>query len=647
MTAAFQIDQFLGESEKKTLLRFSTMGSVDDGKSTLIGRLLLDSENVYDDHLRALKRDSANTAAAGEEKALELALLTDGLRAEREQNITIDVAYRYFSTPKRNFILADTPGHEEYTRNMATGASTAQVALLVVDARKGIIQQTKRHSFIASLLGIPRMVVVINKMDLVDFSESVFQSIVEDFQNFSARLSVKNISFVPVAALHGDNVVKKSTRMPWYSGETILQYLENVYVGGDRNLVDFRFPIQLVLRPTQNFRGFSGKVSSGSLKVGEEVVALPSGRRSTVKSLHAPTPGNLVSNVDEICAGQSGIVCLTDEISLSRGDMLARAGNLPRKETRFEAMLVWMDHQPMDLGKTYLLQHTSRLVKARVEEIKYLVDIATLHRDSPKPFEMNGIGRVMIESQSPIFCDPYAQNRETGAIVLIDPMSNRTAAAGMIIERGRDVFEDESEGSAGAEAPSEKSTHISRDLGLVSSAERESRNKHAAATIWLTGLSGSGKSTISKALERRLFDEGQQVFRLDGDNLRYGLNRDLGFSSSDRDENIRRVAEVAKLMNEAGVTVICSFISPLERQRALAREIIGEGRFLEVYLSTSLEACAKRDAKGLYEKAKRGEIPGFTGVSSPYEEPLHPELAFSTEGLSVDSCIEKILKILA
>ena len=625
----------------KDLLRFTTAGSVDDGKSTLIGRLLFDSKAIFQDQLDSLKR----TSELRGEKDVNLALLTDGLRAEREQGITIDVAYRYFATPKRKFIIADTPGHVQYTRNMVTGASTADLAVILIDARNGVLTQSKRHGFIASLLGIPHVLVAVNKMDLVDYSQEVYEQIVDEYTDFSSKLDIHDITFIPVSALMGDNVVRKSERMPWYDGPCVLHHLETVTISADRNLVDFRFPVQYVIRPHQDFRGFAGTVISGTIKKGEEVLALPSKRTSRVRAIHTHR-----GELDEAFESQAVVITLEDEIDVSRGEMLVRRHNIPRVNNRLEAILNWMDEEKeLNLTTHYILQHGTRIVRAYVKELLYRIDVNTLHREPADTLELNEIGRVEITAAQPLFFDAYHDNRTNGGFILIDPATNRTVAAGMIradsqsytdIEAELEREEQADSGSAtpAAQRPAGTTTSTDRpaspnvvwEPGQIPRAAREARNGHAAAVVWFTGLSGSGKSTIAKLLERELFTQGKQVVRLDGDNVRHGLSGDLGFTEEDRHENIRRIAEVAKLFFEAGHIVICSFVSPYESDRSFARSLLPEGRFLEVYVKCDLEECKRRDPKGLYARAAAGEITGVTGLDAPYEEPSSPEIVIDT-----------------
>ena len=637
------IDELTTNYLDRDLLRFTTAGSVDDGKSTLIGRLLFDSKAIFQDQMEQLE---ATSRLRGDEQ-VDLALLTDGLRAEREQGITIDVAYRYFSTPKRKFIIADTPGHVQYTRNMITGASTAQLAIVLIDARNGVLTQSKRHGFIASLLGIPHVLVCVNKMDLVDYSQNVYDKIVSDYTEFSEKLEVHDITFVPISALKGDNVVNKSAAMPWYDGATVMHHLETVTIAADRNLVDFRFPVQYVVRPHQDYRGFAGLVVSGTVRTGEEIVALPSGMRSRIKEI-ATYDGAL----KEAFESQSVVIQLEDEIDISRGEMICRRHNIPHVLQKVEAIICWMDDKrSLSLTGHYLLQHTTRVVRAYVSDLLYEIDVNTMHRTQASTLELNQIGRVEIQTAEPIFVDSYRNNRVTGSFVLIDPNTNLTVAAGMIRTDTLDS-DDYARPSTDRAGVSSKpaSANITYETGSVSREDRERRNGHRAAVIWFTGLSGSGKSTLSKALEEALFDQGIQVTRLDGDNVRHGLSSDLGFSLEDRRENIRRVAEAARLLFDAGQVVICSFISPLEADRAFARSLIPEGQFVEVYVTADLETLKSRDPKGLYEKALRGEIKEFTGISSPYEAPSAPDLVLDTSrrevGLSLAVALEQVTGVI-
>ncbi len=637
--------------QERDLLRFTTAGSVDDGKSTLIGRMLFDSKQIFQDQMDQLESASR---LRGEEN-VNLALLTDGLRSEREQGITIDVAYRYFSTPKRKFIIADTPGHEQYTRNMVTGASTADLAIVLIDARNGVLTQSKRHGIIASLLGIPHVVVAVNKMDLVDYSQERYEEIRSEYQDFARKLSINDIEFIPVSALVGDNVVDKSDRMPWYEGPPLLQFLETVTISGDRNLVDFRFPVQYVVRPHQDFRGFSGRIASGSIRVGEEIVVLPSRQRSKVKGIHF-----FKDELEEAFAGQSVILTLEDEIDISRGDMIVRSHNIPEVATEFDAVLTWMDDQhDLDQGTQYVLQHTSRLTKAYVDDLVYRIDVNTLHREDADTLRLNEIGRVKITSANPIFYDPYDRNRNTGGFVIIDPHDFRTVGAGMIRhasagtmeelrkEQRRERLEAAKAGRGGeaASAGAPASTNIFWDPGYVGLEDRVRRNGHEPKVIWFTGISGSGKSTIAKDLEKKLFDAGKSAVRLDGDNVRHGLNADLAFSREDRRENIRRVGHLARQLYDFGHIVLCTFVSPYAEDRDEVRALFPEGDFVEVFVKVDLEEARRRDPKGLYEKVDNGEIRGFTGVDAPFEEPTAAEVVIDTVATSVDDAVEQLVKV--
>ena len=597
------IEEFLAQDEKKDLLRLLTAGSVDDGKSTLIGRLLHDSKRLYDDQLDSLKRDSKRVGNAGEE--IDYALLLDGLKAEREQGITIDVAYRYFSTSKRKFIIADTPGHEQYTRNMVTGASTAHLAIVLIDARKGVITQTKRHSFLISLLGIKHVIVAVNKMDLVDYDQSVFDQIRSDYLEFTTRLNIADIRFIPLSALKGDNIVNSGDNMPWYQGPSIMNLLETIHVSADRNFVDLRFPIQYVSRPDLNFRGYAGRVASGVLRKGEKVVALPSGKSSTVTQIE--TSGN---QVNFAFPPQSVMVTLEDEIDISRGDMLVRQNNQPHMGRHFGAMLVWMDETDMDPKQQFIIKHTSQRVKARIDEVRYEIDVNTTHRSETSNLKLNQIGRVVLTTSRPLLFDSYSKNRQTGSFILIDPVSNNTTAVGMIVDRV------DSE-----QLPSRITPHSSDvlDRSIISQADREKQLDQKAQTYWITGLHASGKNELAYKLEKTLFDQGKTVIVLDGNQLRTRLNQELGFNKADRDENIRRVAEIAKLLNDQGLVVIAVFLSPDSDTRTQVREMIGDDRFKEIFVNTPLEVCRKRDKKGLYQKADEGKIQHFPGVDMEYE----------------------------
>jgi bifunctional enzyme CysN/CysC len=629
------IEAYLAQHERKELLRFLTCGSVDDGKSTLIGRLLHDSKMIYEDQLAAVKRDSEKKSSAGGE--VDLSLLMDGLKAEREQGITIDVAYRYFSTAKRKFIIADTPGHEQYTRNMATGASTCDLAIILIDARHGILTQTKRHSFIVSLLGIKHVVVAINKMDLVDYSAEVFERIRTEYAAFASKLDMGDLHFIPLSALKGDNVVEPSTNMPWYQGGTLMHYLETVHIASDRNLIDLRYPVQYVIRPHLNFRGFAGTIASGIVRKGDEVMALPSGRRSTITDIVTYDGSR-----EEAFAPMSVTVTLADEVDVSRGDMLVHPGNLPRVDRSFEAMVVWMAAEPMVPGKQYLVKHSTKVVLGAASTLRYRVDVNTLHRQDAPVLNMNEVGRVTMTLNQPIAFDPYRKNRATGAFIFVDRLTNNTVGAGMIIDREsstRGVVQDH----WGSE---------NREEGLhgrpsqVTSEERKARFGQQPTTILLTGLTGAGKTTIAYALERRLFEAGRAACVLDGQNMRLGISKDLGFSATDRSENLRRSVEVAKLMNDAGLICICAFLAPSDSVRQKAREAIGAERFLEIYLSAPLDVCRKRDTEGMYAKADAGKIMEFPGVSAPYDVPKAPDLTLPTHEWPIEECVHKIMHLL-
>ena len=619
-------------SLEKSLLRFTTTGSVDDGKSTLIGRLLYETNCIFEDQYSAIAKTSQKRGQEG----VDLSLLLDGLSSEREQGITIDVAYRYFETDKRKFIISDTPGHEQYTRNMVTGASTAQLAIILIDARNGVLTQSKRHGFLISLLQIPHMIVAVNKMDLVDYSETVYNDIVREYSDFSRKLQIPDISFIPVSAFLGDNVTSHSENMKWFNGHTLLHKLENVVVSGDKNLIDFRFPVQYVIRPDLNFRGYAGTVASGTISPGEKVAVLPSGKTTHVKSIET-----FDGPLTEAFNGQAVTLTFEDELDISRGDMIVRSGNLPRIGTEFDTMICWMDEQPLKLKDSYELKHTTHSVRAFISDIIYKVDVNTLHREQVDTLTLNEIARISITTARPIFFDPYNVNPATGSFILIDEERNRTVAAGMIRDRVRHVDDLASEKKL-----SPKSTNVTWQGDMVSHHKWQEVNGHKAAVIWLTGYSGSGKSTVARALVEKLFEKNCQVMLLDGDNVRHGLCGDLGFSDTDRTENIRRVSETAKLFYQQGNIVVCTFISPFSKDRQFARSILPEGSFFETFVKCDLAVCKRRDPKGLYGKAERGEIAEFTGVSSPYEAPVHPDILFETDIMTVDQCADEILKSL-
>ena len=630
---ANDIDAYLAQHERKELLRFLTCGSVDDGKSTLIGRLLYDSKMIYEDQLAAVQRDSVIHGTTGGD--FDPALLTDGLKAEREQGITIDVAYRYFSTARRKFIIADTPGHEQYTRNMATGASTCDLAIILIDARNGVVEQTKRHSFITSLLGIKHVLVAINKMDLVDYSQEAFEQIKSDYTQFSARMSVDDVHFIPISALVGDNVVDPGDNMPWYEGGTLMHMLENVHIASDRNFIDFRFPVQFVNRPNLDFRGFCGTIASGIVRQGDQIVTLPSGKTSTVKEIVT-----YEGTVEEAFAPMSVTIRLQDEIDVSRGDMLVHPGNMPRTDQRFDAMIVWMAEDPLVPGKQYAIKHTSKEISGTVDTLRYRVDVNTLRRQDSPTLTLNEIGRCHLTLNQAIMYDGYRRNRSSGAFILMDRLSNATVAAGMILDR---LTTDEKAGYWDDEASSQ---HLRSSSGDVTEEERIARFGQRPVTILLTGLTGSGKTTIAHALDRRLFDEGRSATVIDGQNLRIGLNKDLGFSTEDRSENLRRTVEVAKLFNGAGIISICAFVAPNREIRNRFRDAFTKEQFIMVHLAAPVEVCRERDAEGMYVKAESGEIENFPGVSADYEAPRNCDLTLPTDQLSVERCVDELISLL-
>ena len=629
---ATDIEAYLEQHENKELLRFLTCGSVDDGKSTLIGRLLYDSKMIYEDQLAAIRRDSSRQGNVDGD--FDPALLTDGLRAEREQGITIDVAYRYFSTDKRKFIIADTPGHEQYTRNMATGASNCDLAIILIDARHGVLTQTRRHSFIVSLLGIQHVLVAINKMDLVAYDQSVYERIVGEYEEFASRLDVRDLNFIPISALKGDNVVERSESMPWYDGKTLMRFLETVYIGADRNLQDFRFPVQYVTRPNLQFRGFAGTVASGIVRKGDEIMVLPSKKRSTVKSIVTQD-----GEPDEAFPPQAVTLTLADEIDVSRGDMIVRPGNIPAVSERFDATLVWMSEEAMVPGKQYLIKHTTRTVPGTIRSLRYQIDVNTLHRSAAPSLSLNEIGRCQIELSAPICFDAYRRNRQTGGFIVIDRVSNVTVGAGMILEHGG---EESLEELWEAEPRSQTEGGMSR-VGLE---DRKARYGQTPVTVLLTGLPGSGKTTTAFGLERRLFDMGRAVTVLDGGNMRKGISKDLGFTAQERSENLRRSAEVAKLFNESGLITICAFVAPSEEVRQRVAGLVGRERFIVVHLDAPVDVCRDRDQEGLYGAADRGEIPNFPGVSYPYERPAHADLVLDTSKCEPAQCVDELVQLL-
>ena len=619
--------------EQAPMLRLVTTGSVDDGKSTLIGRLLYDSKSILADQLEALEVASQCRNGNG---ALDLALLTDGLRAEREQGITIDVAYRYFQTTRRKFIIADTPGHERYTRNMVTGASTADLAVILIDGRQGVVEQTRRHSFIVSLLGIRHLVVCVNKMDLVDYQQGVFESIERDFEEFCARLEVTDVTFIPISALYGVNVVERSPEMPWYEGPSLLYHLEHVHIASDRNLIDCRFPVQYVIRPgprsdEPDYRGYAGQIASGIFRPGDPVVVLPSGERTRVAAIDS-----LDGRLAEAFAPMSVKLTLEDDVDVCRGDMICRPHNRPTTGRSLEAVVCWMGESPVRPGACYALKHTTRWVRGIVEGVRYRIDVNTLHRDEhAAQLALNDIGRVSLRTSAPLMSDEYRRNRATGSFVLVDEADNGTVGAGIIIE------------AHAGDCASEQS-NVTWQRSKLSRPARWALLEQTGATVWLTGLPASGKSTIAVALEERLATEGQSAYLLDGDNLRCGLSSDLGFRPEDRTENVRRAAHVARLFADAGTVAIVSMISPYAGDRALARRIHDEGEisFLEVFVNTPVVECERRDPKGLYARARRGEIKGFTGIDGPYEVPAKPDLELRAAEHDLGALVERLLSAL-
>ncbi|MDI7860652.1 sulfate adenylyltransferase subunit CysN [Rhizobiaceae bacterium n13] len=598
---------YLEEQERKSLLRFLTCGSVDDGKSTLIGRLLYDTKLIFEDQLATLERESVKHGTAGEH--IDFALLVDGLEAEREQGITIDVAYRFFATSRRKFIVADTPGHEEYTRNMATGASTADLAIVLVDSRQGILRQTRRHSYIASLLGIRHVVLAVNKIDLVGHDQTIFDSIVSDYLAFARDLGFKSIQSIPISARYGDNVTMPSRHMPWYQGPTLLQYLETVPVENDYRDRPFRFPVQMVSRPNLDFRGFAGQVASGRIAVGDEVVVAKSGQISRVKEI-VTFDGKLESAAE----GQAITIVLEDQLEVSRGNVLALPADRPHVADQFQAHVIWFSHDAMMPGRSYILRTETDSANATVTTLKHHVDVNTFARKAAKSLRMNEIGVCNISTQAPIAFDTYKDNRVTGSFILIDRFTNATVGAGMI------------------DYPLRRAQNVHWQALDVNKEARAALKHQRPVVLWFTGYSGSGKSTIANTVEKLLHAKGKHTYMLDGDNVRHGLNRDLGFTVEDRVENIRRIAEVARLMTEAGLIVLVSFIAPFRSERRMAREMMAAGEFIEIFVDTPLEECIRRDPKGLYKRALAGEIRNFTGVDSPYETPEKPEIHLHTLG---------------
>lgn len=612
------------EHASKDLLRFLTCGSVDDGKSTLIGRLLHDSKQIFQDQWSALTRDSARYGTTGDD--VDLALLVDGLEAEREQGITIDVAYRFFGTPRRSFIVADTPGHEQYTRNMATGASNSNLAILLIDARKGVLIQTRRHSLICSLLGLRHVVLAVNKIDLVSYQASVFERIVSDYRAFASKLGFSSIEAIPISARDGDNVTTSSSRTPWYAGPPLLEYLETVDVTPATADKPFRFPVQWVNRPTSDFRGFAGTVASGTIHPGAPIIAASSGQASIVEEIitfegQQPSAG----------AGDAITLVLAHDIDIARGDLLVSPASRPEVLDQFAAHIIWMSDQPLIPGRSYLVRLGTKTAPISVTGIKYKIDVNTHEHLAAPTLSLNDIGFCNLSTGIPLAFDPYEANRKTGSFIIIDRLTNDTLGAGMIafgLRRG---------------------TNITWQTTLIGKAERAAHKRQKPAIVWFTGLSGAGKSTIANIVERRLHAAGHHTMMLDGDNVRHGLNRDLGFTEADRVENIRRAGEVAKLLVDAGLIVLCSFISPYRAERELVRRLVSDGEFIEVFVDTPIEECARRDPKGLYAKAKAGEIKNFTGFDAPYEAPEHPEILLRTVGQQpeqqADHVIERLTQL--
>ncbi|MBA2676632.1 sulfate adenylyltransferase subunit CysN [Ramlibacter sp.] len=619
---ASDIEQYLRSHEHKQILRFITCGSVDDGKSTLIGRLLYESKVLFEDQLAAVEADSRKWGTQAD--SIDFALLVDGLAAEREQGITIDVAYRFFSTDKRKFIVADTPGHEQYTRNMVTGASTADVAVLLVDARKGVLTQTRRHSYLVSLLGIRHVIVAINKMDLMEYSEKTFRTIVADYQEFADSIGLKDMTFIPMSAFKGDNIIEQSPQMPWYRGTTLMGYLETVEIDEQRlQKGPLRMPVQWVNRPDQGFRGFAGTIVGGRVKPGDRIRVQPSGRESTVARI-VTMDGDLDSGV----AGQSVTLTLTDEIDISRGDLISTAQAPAGVADQFEATIVWMHDEALLPGRGYLLKVGARTVSASVMEIKHQVNVNTMEHMAAKTLGLNAIGVCTVSLDQPIGFDPYTDNRDTGGFILIDRMTNNTVGAGLLhfaLRRSHNIHM--------------QHVDVTRDA-------RGAMKGQKPCVLWFTGLSGAGKSTIANAVEQKLHAMGRHTYLLDGDNVRHGLNKDLGFTDADRVENIRRVAEVSRLMVDAGLIVLTAFISPFRSERRMARTLLGDGEFIEIFVDTPLDVAEERDPKGLYKKARRGDLKNFTGIDSPYEVPEQPELRLVTPFVAPEAAADQVIELL-
>ncbi len=618
---ATDINQYLKSHEHKSLLRFITCGSVDDGKSTLIGRLLYDSKMIFEDQLAALESDSKKMGTQGGK--LDLALLVDGLAAEREQGITIDVAYRFFSTDKRKFIVADTPGHEQYTRNMVTGASTASLAVILIDATKGVLTQTRRHSYLVSLIGIRHIVLAINKMDMVGFAKDIFETILQEYREFAEQIGLTSIVAIPMSALHGDNITERSTHTPWYTGPTLMGHLETVQIDDHSQSAPFRLPVQWVNRPNQDFRGFAGTIASGAVRPGDRLRVLPSGKESRVVRIVTQ-----VGDLEEAVAEQAVTIVLENEIDVSRGDVLARVDSPPAVADQFKVTIIWMAEEPMLPGRQYWVKVGTKLALGTVTDLRHKINVNTLEKLAAKTLELNEIGVCHLSLDQPIAFDPYAENRDTGGFILIDRLTNGTVGAGLIHFALR------------------RAENIHWQAIEVNKQAHAAIKNQKACILWFTGLSGAGKSTIANLVEKRLYSLGHHTFLLDGDNVRHGLNRDLGFTDADRVENIRRVAEVAKLMVEAGLIVLVSFISPFRSERRMARGLVEQGEFVEVFVNTPLAVAEARDPKGLYKKARKGEIKHFTGIDSDYEPPENAEVAIDTTRASPEEAAGRIIRYL-